>query len=364
MSSKRVMLSLVIPTYNERENLPKLMKRIHESIGSHCRYEAIVVDDNSPDETWKVAEELSKEYPIRLIRRRSKLGLSSAVIEGFRHSSGDYLGVMDADLQHPPEVLPILVKEIEKGKDVVIASRYVERGEVKEWNSKRRVLSKGATFLARSLVPEIKNIEDPLSGFFIFRREVIRGIDLNPVGYKVLVEILVKGHYDEVSEVPFTFDSRKIGESKLTIGEYANYLKHLARLSWVAEGTTKVVGYAVTGLLSLLVNTLFFLLLTTGLHLNYFFSAVLSVEAMILFNIALNGKTVLWKWQGKEAKNVAPWVLKYNLFCLGGLMINIMMLWILTDLFNLYYFASNFFGAVGATLWNHGGMVWSTLKLR
>jgi dolichol-phosphate mannosyltransferase len=354
MSNGRVMLSLVVPTYNERDNLPRLAKRIHDSIGSRCRYEMMVVDDNSPDETWKVARDLSKRYPIRVIRRRSKLGLASAVVEGFRRARGELLSVIDADLQHPPEMLPRLLDEIEKGKDLVIASRYVKDGDVGFLNSRRRVISKGATFLARSFVPEISNVEDPLSGFFMVRREVIRGVELKPVGYKILFEILAKGHYRNVSEIPFTFGIRETGKSKLTMTEYANFVRDLLRVSWIAEGTVRVAGYAATGLLSFFANMFFFILMTAGLHLNYFFSAVLSVEAMILINLALNGRWIFSRWRTKRLSTRVPKFIEYNAFCLGGLAINIIVLWAFTDLLNVYYFASNLVGALGAVLWNQG----------
>jgi len=357
-------ISLIIPTYNERDNLPVLVKRIHESLSNYCSYEIIVVDDDSPDETWKVAEELSKQYPVRVIRREGKLGLSSAVIEGFKHANGELLGVMDADLQHPPEILPNLIEEIKNGKDIVVASRYAKGGKIENWGLRRKIVSKGARFLTKVLVPQARSIKDPLSGYFILRREVIKGAELNPVGYKILLEILVKGSYEEVAEIPFTFGTRGTGKSKLTLGEYTNFLRHLYRLSETVGEVVKLVRYMAISILSLFVNIFFFLALTNYLNLHYLYSSILSLEAMILFSFALSE---IWIYKGKEAAKPTNPVLraiKYNVFCLGGLLINITILWLFTNVFNVYYLISNFFGATGAVIWNYAMNIWLTWKTR
>jgi len=357
-------ISLIIPTYNERENLPILVRRIHESLSNYYSYEIIVVDDDSPDETWKVAEELSKHYPIRVIRREGKLGLSSAVIEGFKHAHGELLGVMDADLQHPPEILPNLIEEIKNGKDIAVASRYVKGGKIENWGLKRKTVSKGARLLTKILVPQARGIKDPLSGYFILRREVIEKVELNPVGYKILLEILVKGNYKEVAEIPFTFGTRETGKSKLTVGEYTNFLRHLYRLSETVGEVVKLIRYTVISVLSLFVNILFFLVLTNYLSLHYLYSSILSLEAMILFSFALSE---IWVFKSKKVHKPASPLLraiKYNIFCLGGLLINIGILWLFTNVFNVYYLISNFFGATGAVIWNYAINIWLTWKTR
>jgi dolichol-phosphate mannosyltransferase len=218
-------VSVVLPTYNERGNLPIVVEEIDKNLKNYD-YEIIVVDDNSPDGTWKVALELSKKYPIKLIRRYGKLGLASAVLIGFYNAEGDILICMDADCQHDPSVLNKMVKEIENGHDIVIGSRW--GGEVDDsWGIKRNIISKGATFLARSLT----DVKDCMSGYFAIKREIIEKIkkwDL--IGYKILLEILVKGGDLKVKEIPIKFGVRKYGETKLNYKEIINYLHLVFKL--------------------------------------------------------------------------------------------------------------------------------------
>jgi len=227
-------ISVVVPTYNERENLPTLMEALRSVLKGH-ELEIIVVDDSSPDGTSEVAEQLSRKYGnVKVIRREGKRGLASAVIEGFNHASEDILGAIDADLQHPPENIGKMLKEIQNGADIVIASRYVEEGGIEGWSKRRRLISKVATLLARIVFPKIRKIRDPLSGFFLLRREALEGANLNPIGSKILLEILAKGTYGKVVEVPYIFQGRKKGKSKLGLKEYFNYLRHMFRLAkWI-----------------------------------------------------------------------------------------------------------------------------------
>ncbi|MCM8803607.1 MAG: polyprenol monophosphomannose synthase [Candidatus Omnitrophica bacterium] len=217
-------LSLIIPTYNERENLPELVRRIHTSL-KEIEYQLIIVDDNSPDETGILAEKLAKKYPIMVIHRK-KRGLASAIVDGFRNAKSELLCVMDADLQHPPEKIIDLLKKV-KNVDLVIASRYINRSSVKGLNLWRRITSEIAKALAQAFFPSIRRIKDPLSGFFILKKNVINKIELKAIGYKILLEILVKGRYKNVVEIPYIFGKRKMGKNKLSFVEYLNYLKCL-----------------------------------------------------------------------------------------------------------------------------------------
>lgn len=218
------MISIVIPTYNERDTISELIRRILDVCKSY-NIEIIIVDDNSPDGTGSIAEDLSKKYPLKVIHRERKLGLSSAVLEGISTSSGDRICVMDADLSHPPEIIPRLIEE-SKNADIVIASRYIKGGSIKNWPLKRRLISLGATLLARPLA----KVKDPITGFFLFKRNVIEGIELDPIGFKICLEILVKGRYKTIKEIPFTFCDRSSGASKLNSKEIVRYIKHLKKL--------------------------------------------------------------------------------------------------------------------------------------
>jgi dolichol-phosphate mannosyltransferase len=223
MKFKKV--SIIIPTYNESENIKRLIPLL-DSILKGYDYEIVVVDDSSPDGTAKVAEKLAEEYPVRVLVRDGKLGLASAILYGFKNANGDVLGVIDADLQHPPQLIRTLVDKIMDGYDIAIASRYVEGGGVEDWSFYRRLVSKGAIMLAKPLT----RVKDPMSGYFFLRRSVIDGAHLNPKGYKLLLEILVKGKYEKVAEVPYVFTKRMAGESKLNASEYWEYMRLLVHL--------------------------------------------------------------------------------------------------------------------------------------
>lgn len=235
MKEGMVTFSLTVPTFNERDNLPLLVRRVDRGLSEKgIDYEVVVVDDSSPDGTWKVALDLARHFNVRVIRRREKNGLSSAILTGFRHSRGRILGVMDADLQHPPELLPCLVEKVQNGTDIAIASRWVDGGRVLGWGRLRRLVSKGAESLARLMVSSVRRVHDPLSGFFVMKREVLNGGIDHPMGYKILLDILVHTQGSVISEVPYTFHNRRNGESKLSAGEYFTYIKHLLMLS-IAE---------------------------------------------------------------------------------------------------------------------------------
>jgi len=222
-------ITIVIPTYNESENLPILIEKIAEVLdNSKLHGRIIVVDDDSPDETWKTALELKNTYEnLEVLRRRDKRGLSSAVLEGFAMSRSPILGVMDADLSHPPEKIPELVGPIIKGDaDITIGSRYTDEGGIEKWPIGRKIYSKIATLLVLGLT----DVKDPMSGFFFLRRGVIENKELNPLGFKIGLEILVRGEYENVTEVPILFGDRVYGDSKLGGGVVLDYLIHISNL--------------------------------------------------------------------------------------------------------------------------------------
>jgi dolichol-phosphate mannosyltransferase len=224
-------VSIVVPTYEEAENIPELLSRIDTALkDAGVTYEVVVVDDYSGDGTEYVVERLRAEgYPLRLITRRDQRDLSSAVLRGFYASKGEILVCMDADLSHPPESLPALIGPVEKGQaDFVVGSRYVEGGRVaEEWGMLRWLNSKVASFFARPLT----RIKDPMSGFFALSRATFsRGSNFNPVGYKIGLELIVRCEPERVLEIPINFAERKRGSSKLSVREQLKYLIHIAQL--------------------------------------------------------------------------------------------------------------------------------------
>jgi dolichol-phosphate mannosyltransferase len=226
-------VSVIVPTFKEADNLPLLIPQVAAAFAQRgWVWEIIVVDDNSPDQTRAVLDQLSLRYPqLRYLIRTNERGLSSAVLAGLQLAEHDFAIVMDADLSHPPESVPALVDALVKGDaDFVIGSRYVAGGKTEDWSYLRWLNSAGATLLAKPLVGTVK---DPMAGFFGLRRETLRHADaLNPIGYKIGLELIVKTHVEpeRVAEVPITFRNRIHGESKLTMKEQFRYLEHLSRL--------------------------------------------------------------------------------------------------------------------------------------
>lgn len=226
-------MSVIVPTLREAENLPLLAERLHSALTGQ-NYELLIVDDDSDDGTPDVCATLAKRFPLRLITRRPpKDGLSGAVLAGFAQARGDVLIVMDADLQHPPELVPELLQHVRRGAAFVLGSRYLAGGGITgRWTPFRRLNSRLATLLARPFAP---GITDPMSGFFALPRSTLDAAErLTPLGYKIALELLCKCRVHDrpggLVEVPITFAQRACGHSKLSLREQFRYLEHLSRL--------------------------------------------------------------------------------------------------------------------------------------
>ena len=231
-----IQVSLITPTYNERENIVLLAEEIFEIVAteSDIDLELVVVDDNSPDGTGEIAEGLVQKYPVQVVHRSGKLGLGSAVMEGFSLSTRPYLGAIDADLSHDPAILPQLIRGL-KEYDITIGSRFGAGSHVEEWALHRKLISFAGVGAARLLT----GVEDPLSGYFFLHRSVVEDLSLTSEGYKILLEILIKGRYRKHLSVPFVFRSRQSSSSKLNWREYLLFLKQLLYFSWIRLSQAK-----------------------------------------------------------------------------------------------------------------------------
>jgi len=298
----RPVVSVVVPTYNERENIDELLSRIHTSL-NEVDYEVVVVDDNSPDGTAERVIELSSKYPVKLVRRAGKLGLSSAILDGVKVCSGDYVVVMDADLQHPPEVIKELLRNASRC-DIVIASRYVRGGCIVGFPLIRRVISLGATYMARILVPQARSIKDPLSGFFLIRKELIEETEIAvPSGYKILLEIISQHDNLKICEVPYVFQSRVRGESKLSKKEILSYVKQLLVIM------PDYYKFAVVGTSGVLVNLGVVWLLSYVLSLPHFIASIIGIETSLTNNFVWND---LWTFRKRRSGKRWWRFLKYH----------------------------------------------------
>lgn len=227
-------LSIVVPTYNERDNLAAVVRRVF-AIVDPARTELLIVDDDSPDGTAEEAARLAGAYPIRCLVRLGQRGLATAVIAGIREARGDVVVVMDADLSHPPERIPDLVQALEDPSvQMAVGSRFVPGGKVDlYWPLHRRIISR----IGRWLAGPLTNVTDMASGFFALRRRDVNPDILRPVGYKILLEIVVRHGWNNIIELPITFTDRAAGQTKLNLAEQWRYLRHLARLySFVLSG--------------------------------------------------------------------------------------------------------------------------------
>jgi dolichol-phosphate mannosyltransferase len=225
--------ALVIPTLNEAGNIEPLVTRIRAALDPNgLNYEVIVVDDGSTDGTQDVVRACGQADPrIRLLARQGEKGLSGAVVHGWRDTNAELLGVMDADLQHPPELLPELLCAVDEGSDIAIGSRYVQSKLVEGWNPFRQAVSWLSTLTTLPLQRPGVYVKDPMSGFFVVRRECIEGIRLQPQGFKILLEILVRGRIHSAAEIPFQFGQRHAGKSKADVRVAFYYFSLLGKLS-------------------------------------------------------------------------------------------------------------------------------------
>jgi dolichol-phosphate mannosyltransferase len=235
IDSPRPKLGLAIPTLNEAENIGPLLERLRVAMsGAPADYEFLVVDDDSTDGTAEVAGQCAKRDPrVRVFTRHGKRGLAGAVLYAWAQTDSNLLGVIDADLQHPPDVLPKLLEPVMNGNDIAIASRYVSSKDngLGEWNRLRAFISRAGTLATAPLQKKNMRISDPLSGFFVVRRECIEGLDLKPEGFKILLEILVRGRIEHPKEVPFHFGVRHAGKSKADFKVALAYFNLLGKLS-------------------------------------------------------------------------------------------------------------------------------------
>ena len=226
-------LALAVPTLNEADNIGPLLDAVQDALqGIEIPYTIVVVDDGSTDGTPHVVRKhMLRDDRIQLLERSGKSGLAGAILDGWKHSKADFLGVMDADLQHPPALLPWLVAAIVDGADLAIGSRYAKKNGVKGWNPVRAAISRVSTLATRPLLSKRLNVTDPMSGFFIVRRSCIEGLRFQTQGFKLLFEILVRGRIQDVQETPYCFGRRHAGKSKASATVALHYLSLLGRLS-------------------------------------------------------------------------------------------------------------------------------------
>lgn len=332
-------ISVIVPTYGERDNIKPLVERIAQALSGR-EYEVIVVDDSSPDGTAEAARGLGEAYPVEVIVRTGKRGLSPAVLEGFRHARGSILAVMDGDLQHPPELLPEMLSRLDEA-DFVVASRRCKGGSFGGWGLKRALISLAANLLAMPLVPKVG---DATAGYFCLRREALPD-DLGVVstrGFKVMLELLVKGRAGRIEQVPLVFGKRNAGESKLGGRVIWDYLLQLVGLylwkfRWMRFGLVGLSGIGVH-------FPVLYLLTEAGLF--YEASAAIAVLMASTNNYFLNNLWTFGERRRRGRGHLAGWMEYQALSAVGdGLYLGLLALF--TEIAGLWYMLS---AALGMTV--------------
>ena len=359
--------SLIIPTYNESANIRELVSSLSLLLDQTLpnNYELIIVDDDSPDLTWEIAQTMTADYPqLQVLRRRDERGLSTAVIRGWQQAQGELLGVIDGDLQHPPQRLSLLLNEAIAGADLVVASRHVAEGGVSNWSLARRILSRGAQLLGLLMLPGvIGRVSDPMSGYFVVKRTAICDRPLHPIGYKILIEVLARGAIGRVAEVGYVFLERSEGESKVTWRQYLEYIIHLLRLRLTLGEFSRFLRFGLVGLSGVFVDMAILYLLHDPSNLGWGLtrSKFIAGEVAIINNFLWNDA---WTFRDLSAKQ-STWkskfqrFLKFNLVCLLGLVLNVGLLNLFFNVLQIHYLVANFLAIALVTLWNF----WINLKL-
>lgn len=366
---RKAKLSIVVPTYNESQNIVRILDSIAETLSPYTAAEIIVVDDNSPDGTAEIASlhanniSDNKKLYVEIIRREGKFGLSSAIIAGIQSATGDLLVVMDGDFSHPPQVIPSIIEGLQDSNcDIVIASRYIKGGSIIGWPFKRRLMSKGATKIAQyGLGIEVR---DPVSGFFAFRRDIIHGIKFDGIGYKMLLEILVKTKGARIKEIPYTFTNRRMGTSKLDAGVMVDYLRAVMHLYRYGKSMrqkerrtsvhflSKAGRFYTVGASGLLVNYIASLLFNTlAPNLWYLYSTLIGVLISMTSNFFLNK---LWTFEDRKfsAKETGIQFGMFIGFSSLGAVIQLLLVYVLVENYNMDYPLSLILAVAAASVGN------------
>jgi dolichol-phosphate mannosyltransferase len=347
-------VSIILPTYNESQNILNVLKTISETIPKNIPIQTIVVDDNSPDGTGTIVEEYMKnvkkiaEHTIEIIHRKAKDGLGSAILNGIQQAKGDTIVVMDSDFSHPPQIIPKLIESIKKYQcDIAVASRYIKGGKIQGWSLKRKLMSKFATLIAKKGLGI--DTKDPMSGFFAFKRNIIKELNIDAIGYKFLLEILVKTKGVNIKEIPYTFQDRELGSSKLSIKTILDYYKSVWKLYRHGKPVetqekrssvkflSKAARFYTVGASGFVVNYLISLLFTGGIsEMWYLHANIIGIIASITTNFILNKAWTFGDRDFRIKKTISQYG-KFAMFSSLGALIQLGMVYLLVDSADVSY---------------------------
>ncbi|QLH02142.1 dolichol-phosphate mannosyltransferase [Nitrosopumilus cobalaminigenes] len=361
-------VSIILPTYNESQNIIQILKSIEEHLPKNFKAETIVVDDNSPDGTGKIVDDYLNfkkiaNNTIDIIHRTTKSGLASAILKGIQHATGEIIVVMDSDFSHPPQIIPKMLESLKKyHSDIVIASRYAKGGSIEQWTLKRKLMSKLATKIAKSSLNV--SAKDPMSGFFLFKKNLLHDLKFDGIGYKLLLEILVKTKGAKITEVPYTFTNRKFGSSKLGLDVIFNYGKSVFKLYRYGKTIesqeprksirfiSKAARFYTVGLSGFVVNYLVSLLLAGNIPELWFVHAnIYGIAASMTTNFFLNK---FWTFEDRslKPKKIIVQFLKFIGFSSLGALLQLGIVFSLIDQYEISFPVALFIGVLSAAFGN------------
>ncbi len=350
------LVSIVVPTYKEAANIPVLVKKIDEALKDKYNYEVIIVDDNSNDGIVENVDKLKEEgYNASIKVRTDERGLSSAVIAGLKIANGDIYLVMDADLSHPPEKVPEMVDCISKNKaDFVIGSRFVKGGGAAHFNWFRKLNA----WVSKQLARPFSKATDPMAGFFAFHKHLIENkYDLlNPLGFKIGLEIIVKGEPKNLQEIPIQFQERLHGESKLSLKEQIDYVRHVMRLyQYRFKSLFEFIKFGVVGGTGAIVNLIVVFIAFDLLNIPYMISLIIAFIVALTSNFILNRQ---FTFEHAKDGNIMKQYFAFSATCIFGFCVN----WIVSvslfksiEFFHTYYLLTTLIGIICGLIFNFFG---------
>lgn len=309
---EKVEISIITPSFNEELNIQKVVERISRALKG-TRHE-IIVEDDSTDSTPQKVLEISHKFRVEVFHRdKNKLSLAPAVLHGFGHAQGKYICVIDSDLQHPPEKIPeLLAKATETGADIVVASRYIKGGSAEGLGTfVRKAVSIATKYLAYLLIDPSRKTTDPSAGFFLFKRELIQGVKLEPIGYKILIEILARTNTKKAFDVPYRFETRTENVSKSTFDQGLLVLKHFWKLFWNVPWCGRFVKFACVGISGVAVNLTITLIAKELAGFTDFGSWATGIIIATFTNFLLNN---YFTWKDLKAHSNKEWAKRVLLY--------------------------------------------------
>lgn len=311
-----VEISVVTPSFNEEGNIKGVVGRTSKALDG-VEHE-IIVEDDSTDKTPDIVKSIEGDYPVRLFHRdENKLKLAPAVVHGIENSQGEYVCIIDSDLQHPPEKIPELLKRAqETDADVVVGSRYVPGGSAEGLGSPiRKLVSIATKLVAQILIDPTRKTTDPTAGFFLFKRDLVKGVKLDPIGYKILIEVLARTNPNKVEDVPYKFVTRTENISKSTFAQGILVLKHLAKLFFELPYLGRFIKFGLVGASGVIVNLGILTICKELFGLHKDISSGIGIVISIFTNFLLN---YFFTWRDLKATSVGEWTKKVALYYIGS----------------------------------------------